>query len=147
MQRIDKFDGEHKFLSNFYMRSFLFNGVVCKSGEHAYQAAKAHEPEHAAYVLEAATAAGAKARGRRIKMRPRFDSIKDIIMLQVARAKFNEFEMANMLLSTGDAELIEGNTWGDTYWGVCRGTGLNKLGQILMLVRSEIYESRRHDSI
>lgn len=142
MQRIDRFDGEHKFLSNFYERSFLFNGVVCRSGEHAYQAAKADEPSGAAHVLAAPSPGIAKRRGRSIKMRPRFDSIKDIIMLQVVRAKFNEQEMANMLLSTGDAELIEGNTWGDTYWGVCRGTGLNKLGQILMLVRSEIYESR-----
>lgn len=147
MQKIDRFDGKHKFLSNFYMRSFTFNGVVCKSGEHAYQAAKADEPADAAYVLASPTPGISKRRGRSIKMRPRFDSIKDIVMLQVVRAKFNEYEMANMLLSTGDAELIEGNTWGDTYWGVCRGTGLNKLGQILMLVRSEIYESRRHDSI
>jgi predicted NAD-dependent protein-ADP-ribosyltransferase YbiA (DUF1768 family) len=31
---------------------------------------------------------------------------------------------------------VEGNSWGDTYWGVCKGKGQNKLGHILMQVRS-----------
>ena len=33
---------------------------------------------------------------------------------------------------------IEGNTWNDTFWGVCNGQGQNWLGKILMLVRSEL---------
>jgi hypothetical protein len=31
--------------------------------------------------------------------------------------------------------LIEGNTWGDTFWGVCNGVGENNLGKTLMNVR------------
>lgn len=42
-----------------------------------------------------------------------------------------------MLLKTGDEELVEGNTWGDTFWGVCKGKGRNELGKILMKVREE----------
>lgn len=36
---------------------------------------------------------------------------------------------------TGDAELIEGNNWGDTFWGVCNGRGENMLGKLLMEIR------------
>jgi predicted NAD-dependent protein-ADP-ribosyltransferase YbiA (DUF1768 family) len=42
------------------------------------------------------------------------------------------------LLETGDAELIEGNDWGDTFWGVCGGKGNNFLGKLLMEVRKEL---------
>ena len=45
--------------------------------------------------------------------------------------------------TTGDAELIEGNTWHDNYWGVCscskcNGRGKNRLGKLLMKVREEL---------
>ena len=42
------------------------------------------------------------------------------------------------LLDTGDTELIEGNNWHDTFWGVCKGKGQNNLGKILMEVRKDI---------
>ena len=38
----------------------------------------------------------------------------------------------------GEEYLEEGNTWHDTYWGVCNGKGKNKLGKILMQVREEL---------
>lgn len=47
-------------------------------------------------------------------------------------------DLTELLLVTGDAELIEGNTWGDTTWGVCRGKGENLLGKILMAVRETL---------
>ena len=42
------------------------------------------------------------------------------------------------LLATGDAQLEEGNTWGDRIWGVYQGQGDNRLGKILMKVREEL---------
>lgn len=45
--------------------------------------------------------------------------------------------LSEMLEATGDAELIEGNHWGDTFWGVCNGVGQNNLGKLLMAIRSE----------
>jgi len=45
-----------------------------------------------------------------------------------------------MLLQTGDEELIEGNKWGDRFWGVCKGKGKNNLGKILMKIR-DVYKS------
>lgn len=47
-------------------------------------------------------------------------------------------ELRNRLIDTGNKILIEGNTWGDTYWGMCNGNGLNKLGEILMIVREKM---------
>ena len=49
-------------------------------------------------------------------------------------------ELAGLLLSTGNAELIEGNWWNDTFWGICRGKGENHLGKILMNIRNQLTE-------
>jgi hypothetical protein len=50
--------------------------------------------------------------------------------------------MAQRLIQTGDAYLIEGNTWGDQYWGVCDGQGLNSLGLLLMETRLVLQAGR-----
>ena len=52
--------------------------------------------------------------------------------------KFSIPELRTKLLETDDAELIEGNTWGDTYWGTCSGIGQNHLGKLLMKTRFKI---------
>ena len=49
--------------------------------------------------------------------------------------KFLNPDLREKLVATGDAELIEGNHWNDTCWGVCKGIGQNNLGKILMEVR------------
>jgi predicted NAD-dependent protein-ADP-ribosyltransferase YbiA (DUF1768 family) len=43
-----------------------------------------------------------------------------------------------MLKATGDEELVEGNWWNDTFWGVCNGVGENNLGKLLMKIRAEL---------
>ena len=59
-------------------------------------------------------------------------------MRSILEAKFAVPELRDALLATGDAELVEGNTWGDVYWGVCGGRGRNQLGRTLMRVRDDI---------
>jgi predicted NAD-dependent protein-ADP-ribosyltransferase YbiA (DUF1768 family) len=60
-------------------------------------------------------------------------------MEDVVRAKFSQNpELCDQLLDTGDKTLIEGNHWGDRFWGVCDGVGENHLGQILEKVRTEL---------
>ena len=54
--------------------------------------------------------------------------------------KFFIPELREKLLATGNEELIEGNWWGDTYWGVCKGKGENNLGKSLMKIRTELQE-------
>jgi len=68
-------------------------------------------------------------------MRPDWEAVKDDIMYRCVLAKFEDPILRQRLLDTGDQELIEGNTWGDTYWGVCKGKGRNMLGKTLMAVR------------
>jgi predicted NAD-dependent protein-ADP-ribosyltransferase YbiA (DUF1768 family) len=68
-----------------------------------------------------------------------FFDVKVKLMFVLVTEKFKQNpELKQKLLETGNQELIEGNTWNDTFWGVCNGQGQNWLGKILMLVRSEL---------
>ena len=61
-------------------------------------------------------------------------------MFKLVQAKFQQHPDLKMrLLATGDAVLVEGNTWNDVVWGVNQnGVGENHLGKILMRIRDEI---------
>jgi ribA/ribD-fused uncharacterized protein len=85
----------------------------------------------------------AKRLGKTVTMRDDWDDIKVDIMREIVQAKFDQHELLrDMLLATEDAILEEGNHWGDTFWGVCRGKGLNMLGKILMDLREEYAKSK-----
>ena len=82
-----------------------------------------------------------KGMGRRVKLRPDWEQVKVGLMEEIVRAKFTQNEeLKRLLLATGDKRLAEGNTWGDTFWGVDlrTGQGENHLGRILMKVRGEL---------
>jgi len=73
-----------------------------------------------------------------VSLRYDWEEIKDSIMLQCLIEKFFNEKLANLLLDTSNSELIEGNWWNNTYWGVCKGKGLNKLGIMLMNIRNHL---------
>ena len=82
-----------------------------------------------------------KKAGRRVRLRPDWEEVKVGIMEQIVRAKFTQNEVLKWrLIATGEAELVEGNSWHDTCWGVDTktGEGQNHLGRILMKVRQEL---------
>lgn len=135
---IDKFSGPYRFLSNFWLAEVQFEGRTWPSVEHAYQAAKSLDPEYRDQVRFAARPGAAKALGRRVVMRADWEDVKLDIMERLVRDKFKDPALAQKLRDTGNVELIEGNTWNDTFWGVCRGAGRNELGKILMKVRAEL---------
>lgn len=139
MTVIDRFDGtKYRFLSNFYMAPVLWEGITYPSSEHAYQAAKTLDPIARRLLANLETAGEVKRAGRRVKMREDWDDVKISVMEDIVRLKFEQHPgLAEKLLSTGDAELIEGNTWGDRFWGVVDGVGENNLGKVLMKVRDE----------
>lgn len=130
---IEAFTGEYRWLSNFYVDP---QDGFCV--EKHYQAQKHVRPEDRRPFGREVTPSQAKRMGKRIPLRPDWDSVKCEIMLQLLRRKFSSPVLASWLKDTGDAELVEGNYWGDTYWGVCRGVGLNMLGKLLMQVRKEL---------
>lgn len=139
---INKFRGKYCFLSNMYPSKLTVYGLSFESAEAAFQAMKTlNMDERKGFTSLSATAA--KKHGRAIKLRPDWEEVKDEVMEQVLRAKFSVSEMAQQLLDTGDALLIEGNPYGDTYWGVCNGIGQNRLGQLLMKIRTELRRATR----
>lgn len=133
-QPITSFRGDrYSFLSNFYHCDHL--GTTT---EHLYQAAKTTDPCEMIRILMARTPGDAKRLGARCRMRDDWERIKIGVMRQVLEYKFQDPQLAKKLLATRDAELVEGNTWGDKFWGVCGGVGLNTLGLLLMERRTEL---------
>jgi ribA/ribD-fused uncharacterized protein len=113
--------------------------VEYPSSEHAYQAAKTKDRTMRRKIACKKTAWEAKRLGQQVKLREDWEERKVEIMYRILRAKFTQHkELKQKLLDTGDAELIEGNSWKDYEWGVCEGKGKNLLGKLLMLLRDEL---------
>jgi len=136
---IDSFRDKYRFLSNFYTAEVVFDGARYPSVEHAYQAAKTLNYDERDQIRVATTAGIAKKLGRKVTMRKDWEEIKLAVMRDLVWQKFERHpENARKLLDTGDATLIEGNWWGDKFWGVCDGEGENHLGKILMNIREDL---------
>jgi ribA/ribD-fused uncharacterized protein len=136
--RIESFAGPYRFLSNFYI---LDHPVVCShrlnysTVESAFQASKCLDYRSRCEMVKLPPAK-AKVAGRRLPLREDWEEIKRAVMADLLLQKFiNNSDLRMLLLKTGDADLVEGNHWGDTYWGVCNGKGENHLGRLLMAVR------------
>jgi hypothetical protein len=139
---IAKFSGQWNYLSNFYQTPVVIRGITYPSGEHAFQAAKTDDITTKQRIAAAHSSHQAKALGRSVPLVSgwnewrRYDAMERVIA-----AKFKPGgELRNRLLATGDAVLIEGNTWHDNTWGICscgRCTGgHNLLGWMLMRQRA-----------
>jgi len=135
---IDRFFGEYRFLSNFWPGVVEYEGIRYPSTEHAFQAAKTTDQEERRRIAALPSPRDAKRAGRTVSLRGDWEAIKIDVMLDIVRMKFRHAYLREMLLATGDHELVEGNDWNDAFWGVCRGRGENNLGKILMRVRDEI---------
>lgn len=143
---INRFQDGYRFLSNFYPSELYIDGELSPTVEHYYQASKSLIPHERKAILQAPTPGAAKRLGNKVKLRADWDEIKEDFMLKLLRKKFNLPHLKNLLIATKEEELIEGNYWHDTFWGVCycprcKGIGQNKLGQMLMQVRLEVREN------
>ena len=138
MKTIDSFSGQHRFLSNFWSCCIAFDGHSYRTVEHAYQAAKTLDMEDRRRIRNEASAAGAKKRGKHVELRADWEEVRVDIMRDLLRQKFGTEPLRSRLLRTGRAKLVEGNWWGDRFWGVCDGKGKNMLGQLLMEIREEL---------
>lgn len=149
-------DGPYGFLSNFYpspicaTHPFRAQRGVYATVEHMYQAWKAAEPADHDYVADARTPGLAKSRGRHVRLRHDWELIKLQVMQAALTAKFKPGSvLARQLQATGDSYLLEGNDWGDRFWGAeyalvdaNAGTwawvGHNHLGRLLMERRDDL---------
>lgn len=145
---INHFDKEWAFLSNFYPQEIEFEGITYPTNEHFFQAMKTLDINKRRAIANASTPGLAKKMGRSVSLRPDWEDIKDDVMLEGLYRKFANEELADWLLDTGDEWLEEGNYHHDNYWGICYcekcqdTMGKNKLGKLLMKVRSEIKKER-----
>ncbi len=135
---IDSFSGPHRFLSNFWPCGVDLDGVAYPSTEAAYQAAKTLDVD-ARRVFERAQPGQAKTLGRRVVLRADWEDVKVDVMRDLLAQKFAPgSDLAALLSATSPHELVEGNHWNDTFWGVCRGKGQNLLGRLLTGRRTEL---------
>lgn len=125
--------------SNFSPHGFTLDGRYYPTSEHYFQAQKfVHSPDDFEAVMNASRPMRCAeiGRERHRPLREDWESVKDDVMRRAVRAKFDAHpELRELLLSTGEEELIE-KTSGDYYWGCgTDGTGKNRLGEILMELR------------
>ncbi len=136
---------EYGCFSNFARAPFEVDGKVWLTSEHYFQAMKfpdAPEYQEKIRTTPSPMVAARLGRSRSVPIRKDWESSKDDIMREAVRMKFtHNLEMRKILLSTGDAQLVE-HTKNDRYWGDGGdGTGRNMLGKILMEVRDELRRS------
>ena len=139
---INDFNGEYRFLSNFYQCDFEFEGLTYHNAEAAFQAQKcASEAEKIKYTQVKSPVTAKRMGKKEPGFPPNWDEICHGIMKNILTAKFSNPELRAKLKATGDKVLIEGNTWHDNRWGDCscpkcaNKEGQNWLGIILMEIR------------
>lgn len=137
---ITEFKGDYRFLSNFHPALVYYDQLIYPSVEHAYVASKTMDRNIRRHIHKMENPAQAKRFGRSIELRPGWEFVKLGIMYQLVAYKFTfNPELKTALIDTGSMYLQEGNTWGDTFWGVDQlAGGENHLGQILMDIRCSL---------
>jgi ribA/ribD-fused uncharacterized protein len=155
---INSFTGIYNFLSNFYPCEIIHQGIKYPSVEHYYVALKIKTDQQIEgrnitlidcreMIAKITDPGKVKKLGKFLKLRKDWKDVKLDVMLWGIREKFKNEDLKQLLLSTGDRELIEGNFWGDQFWGVYNGMGENNLGKLLMQVRSELRETGKRPSL
>ncbi len=139
MNDITSFQGEYRWLSNFWPAKVELDGMIFNSVEHAYVAAKTLDMEVRKQIQNIERPGEVKKLGRSIPLRSDWEEIKLQVMENLLCQKFlGHSDLKRSLLGTGKYNIIEGNTWNDIFWGVCKGRGENHLGKLIMKIRSEI---------
>lgn len=135
---IDQFRGPYEFLSNFSKSPITVDGIDYMTVEHAYQAHKTLDPAKRKHISLLPSPGSAKRAGQGVTLRPDWETVKIEVMARLLLLKFQDDALRAKLLATGDHELVEGNHWHDTFWGVCNGKGENWLGRLLMGIRKQL---------
>lgn len=148
---------EHGPFSNFYHSPFIapwwgdfeITGsedtiYEWPTAEHYYQAAKLTLPADVGAILASDSPGRSKKLGRSLPNRPDWQACSIRAMRDTIGLKFaSGSDLAETLLDTGDELLVEGNTWGDRFFGMVKDEdgvyqGQNWLGSLLMLRRAEL---------
>lgn len=136
---ISEFQGEYRWLSNHVVAKVKYDGHEFPTVEHAYVYSKTlvkEEQELFLSEMNELSPGQAKRLGKTLTLRPDWESVRLDIMRNLTLQKYSIPYYRDKLLATGDVEIVEGNDWGDTFWGKYNGVGENNLGKIIMEVRS-----------
>lgn len=140
---INKFREEYSWLSNFTSVSIKYDNIIYPSVENFYVAMKT-EDASIREQISLMTASEAKKIGRKLMIRKDWEDIKLSVMYYGLNAKFQQEPFKSKLIATGDQNIVEGNYWNDTFWGVDLkqdpNIGENHLGRLIMKVRDLIKE-------
>jgi N-glycosidase YbiA len=137
---------EYGDFSNFAAYPIQLRGKRWPTSEHFFQAQKFADESDREEVRTAKTPmiAARLGRDRKRKLRRDWEAVKASIMREALEAKFRQHDqLRELLLSTGDALLVE-HTDNDSYWGDGGdGSGQNQLGRLLMTVRDLLRSEKR----
>ena len=129
MKDILCFQDENRWLSNFWPAEVGLDGVIYPTVKNAYQASKT-TPENR-NLFKNCRPGEAKRLGRQVPLRPEWDALEAMQNFVWQKYDFGN-TLGAKLVNTGTCHIEEGNAWGDTFWGVCRGQGQNILGKLIM---------------
>lgn len=116
--------------------------LKCLTVEHAFHAMKTVYPKERRKIATETSPGKAKRAGRKALLRANWDEMRIDIMRCLVLQKFQHKKLFNLLDKTKDCKLVEGNTWGDRFWGQVDCQGENNLGKILIQVRTELRKKK-----
>lgn len=140
-----RFRGKYSFLSNFqyFDKPMQYGDLSFPTNEHFYVAMKTLDQDLRREV-SIHPCKGLKAFGNTLPLREDWDDIKDKVMEFGLRYKYSRHNptLRKKVIALKDVKIVEGNWWGDDYWGFClkTGQGENNLGKLIMKIRDEIIE-------
>lgn len=133
--------------SNLYRREVVYEGLTFQTSEHAYQAGKARKESVRDWLMAAPSPSllAMAAHGLYVwDVNPDWTRIKFNRMKEILYAKYTQHkDLQELLLNTGNKRLVEVATVDNAVnrlWGEVNGKGQNKLGELLMEVRTQIRE-------
>lgn len=143
--RFYRLSDDNGCFSNVAAYPIQLDGKLWPTSEHYFQAQKFLDPGHQEQIRKANSPmiAARMGRNRKKKLRRDWESVKVEVMRKAVPAKFTQHaELRTILISTGDAKIVE-HAERDSYWGDGGdGSGQNVLGRILMEVRWELLASQ-----
>lgn len=145
---IRMFTGKYAVFHNEFMVDYYCEeeDTVYPTIQHAFEACKTDAPCKKRYISELPVEEAKKAT-KKWRRWPDWPMEKLFCMQELVIDKFSigpkAEEYTEILLSTGDEEIIFEGPDADPYWGVVDGVGENHLGNILMDLREEIQNERR----
>ena len=116
---IGPFEKEFRWLSNFWPAEVVFEEMQFRTVEHAYVAAKTLDPVERQFIQSVETPGQAKLFGRHVELRPDWLQVRLSVMEDLIRQKFQNEELREKLLATGEEEIIGDRDW-ETILHVCQ---------------------------